>query len=122
MGPLDMPEEIEGAACETLLFQELKAINDSVDLGYTLYYWKTSNNIEVDFILYGKRGIKAFEIKRTRRISKSMLRGLTIFLKDYPMAKAYFVYGGKRYMKQGAIEILPMENTFRQLRSILESE
>jgi predicted AAA+ superfamily ATPase len=90
------------------------------DFGYTISYWKTSNNAEVDFVLYGKKGIKAFEIKRTRRISVSMLRGLKAFLKDYPMAKAYFIYGGKRYMREGKIEILPMESAFRELHKILE--
>jgi len=119
MGPLDRPEEIDGPACETLLFQEMRAINDIFDFGYTISYWKTSNNAEVDFVLYGKKGIKAFEIKRTRRISVSMLRGLKAFLKDYPMAKAYFIYGGKRYMREGKIEILPMGRAFRELHKIL---
>jgi len=120
MGPLDMPEHIEGAACETLLFQELKALNETLSLGYTLSYWKTSNNIEVDFVLYGQKGIKAFEIKRTRRVSRVMLQGLRAFLKDYPMAKAYFIYGGKRYLREGTIEILPMETTFKELSKILQ--
>jgi len=37
-GPLDKPEEIDGSACETLLFQELLATNDALDLGYKLFY------------------------------------------------------------------------------------
>jgi predicted AAA+ superfamily ATPase len=118
-GPLDRPEELAGAACETLFFQEIKAVNDALDLGYSIYYWRTSNDYEVDFVLYGKRGIKAFEIKRTGRISKSMLVGLKAFLKDYPMAKAYFIYGGGRYMREGEIEILPLERTLKTLRTIL---
>ncbi|PIW63769.1 MAG: ATPase, partial [Candidatus Omnitrophica bacterium CG12_big_fil_rev_8_21_14_0_65_50_5] len=60
-GPLDSPEEIEGMALETLVFQELKAVNDCLQLGYDLYYWHTANRVEVDFILYGARGLKAFE-------------------------------------------------------------
>lgn len=118
-GPLDIPEEIDGAACETLLFQELLAINDALNLGYKIYYWRTSNNIEVDFVLYGKKGLKAFEIKRTRRVSRSMLHGLMAFLKDYPMAKAYFIYGGRRPMREGDIEIMPIEDIFKRLPTIL---
>ncbi|RKX70704.1 ATP-binding protein [candidate division WOR-3 bacterium] len=120
-GPLDLPGEIEGAACETLLFQELLAINDALNLGYKIYYWRTSNNIEVDFVLYGEKGLKAFEIKRTSRVSKPMLRGLRAFLRDYPMAKAYYIYGGKRYMREGDIEIIPIEEIFKQLPVILSS-
>lgn len=119
MGPLDLPEEAEGAACETLLFQELNALNSSLDLGYNIYYWRTANSIEVDFILYGTKGIKAFEIKRGRRISKDMLRGLKAFLNDYPMAKAYFIYGGEKYMREGDIEIIPISSIFKKLPQIL---
>ncbi len=121
-GPLDLPEQIDGAAYETLLFQELKAINDVLHFGYAISYWRTSNNMEVDFVLYGDKGIKAFEVKRTGRVSKSMLRGLGAFLKNYPTAKTYFVYGGKRYLRDGPIEILPMEEILRELPTILQIE
>ena len=118
-GPLDAPEEIEGMALETLVFQELKAVNDCLKLGYDLYYWHTANRVEVDFILYGKRGLKAFEVKRTSRISESMLRGLRIFQKDYPTAKSYFIYGGKRRYYEGNITILPIEEALLKLSDIL---
>ena len=118
-GPLDMPGQIAGTAFETLFFQELLTINDALEKGYKIFYWRTSNNLEVDFILYGNKGIKAFEVKLTERISKSMLSGLRAFLKDYPMAKAYFIYGGKRYMREGEIEILPVKETFKKLSLIL---
>jgi predicted AAA+ superfamily ATPase len=119
MGPLDVPEQVEGIAFETLFFQELKAINDTLDLGYKISYWRTSNHMEVDFVLYGNKGIRAFEIKRTGKVSKPMLSGLRSFLKDYPMAKACFIYGGKRYMRQGTIEIIPLNEAFRKLPEIL---
>ena len=106
-------------AIETLLFQELKAVNDCLKLGYDLYYWHTANRVEVDFILYGKRGLKAFEVKRTSRISESMLRGLRIFQKDYPTAKSYFIYGGKRRYYEGNITILPIEEALLKLSDIL---
>ena len=119
MGPLDLPEQVEGIAFETLLLQELKAVNESLDLGYTISYWRTSNNMEVDFVLYGPKGIRAFEVKRTGKITRPMLRGVRSFLKDYPMARAYFIYGGKRVMREDAIEILPMEETLKRLAAIL---
>ncbi len=118
-GPLDRPEEIDGAACETLLFQELLATNDTLDLGYKLSFWRSAANQEVDFILYGARGLFAFEIKRTARVSGVHLRGLRAFLKDYPMAKAYFLYGGRRRLHEGPIDCLPMEDAFRKLPEIL---
>jgi len=47
-GPLDRPEEIEGAALETLVMQILRALNDYRDFGYTLYYWRTRTGLEVE--------------------------------------------------------------------------
>ena len=118
-GPLDMPEEIEGISLETLLFQELNAANTDYGLGYKIYYWRTADNTEVDFVLYGDKGIRAFEIKRTNRISGGMLKGLKSFLTDYPMSKAYFVYGGSREMRDGKISILPIEAALRRLPELL---
>jgi predicted AAA+ superfamily ATPase len=118
-GPLDMPEEIDGAACETLLFQELLATNDALDLGYKLFYWRSSAQQEVDFVLYGARGLFAFEVKRTARVSGVHLRGLRAFLKDYPAAKAYFLYGGRRRLHEGSIDCVPMETALRELPAIL---
>jgi predicted AAA+ superfamily ATPase len=119
MGPLDKPEEVQGVALESLFFQELKAINDDLCLGYKIYYWKTSNKKEVDFVLYGNKGLFAFEVKRTSRFSKSDLSGINSFIKDYPEAKAYFVYGGKRYMRQGSVEIIPVSQIIKKLPDIL---
>jgi len=119
MGPLDTPEEVDGISYESLFFQEVVAINDYLKLGYKIYYWRTSNNIEVDFILYGTRGLKVFEVKRKGKIKKADLRGLKSFLRDYPSAKAYFLYGGKRRMSDGKIDILPFEFALENLNSIL---
>ncbi len=120
MGPLDKPEEVEGIALESLFFQEVKAINDALGLNYKIYYWRTSNKKEVDFVLYGNRGLFIFEVKRTNRISKSDLTGIKAFLKDYPEARAYFIYGGKRYMREGFIEFMPINQIVHKLPDILK--
>ncbi len=119
MGPLDMPEQVEGAAFETLFFQELKAINDALNLGYTISYWRTSNHMEVDFVLYGNKGIRVFEVKRTGKVSKLMLSALKSFLKDYAMAKAYLIYGGERRLRQDDIQIVPIKDILKELPGIL---
>lgn len=118
-GPLDRPEEAEGAAFETLFFQELCAMNDSLSLGYRIHYWRTADDREVDFVLYGEKGILAFEVKRTGKITSSMFRGLKAFLRDYPSAKTYFIYGGSRRLREGEIDILPVSAALKELPSIL---
>ncbi|MDP3790100.1 MAG: ATP-binding protein [Candidatus Omnitrophota bacterium] len=119
MGPLDIPEQAEGAAFETLLLQELLSVNDALSLGYTISYWRTAHNTEVDFVLYGDRGIRVFEVKRTGKVVKPMVNGLKHFLKDYPMAKAYFIYGGNRPMREGAVAVLPISDALKTLPDIL---
>ena len=118
-GPLDTPEEIGGHAFETLFLQELMAITAYLTLGYNIFYWMTSTNVEVDFVLYGDKGIKAFEIKRTGKISTSMLKGLKAFQEDYPQSQAYFIYGGERRLREGDIEILPVKEALKDLPQIL---
>lgn len=122
MGPLDRPEVVEGTAYETLFFQEITTVNSNLGLGYTIYYWRTSNNIEVDFVLYGEKGILAFEVKRTGKVMAPMLGGLKAFLRDYPMARAYLIYGGERRMRDGNIDILPIDDAMKQLAAILSRE
>lgn len=114
-GLLDAPEEIEGIALETLVLQEMKAMNDYFDWGYKLFFWKTSQMAEVDFILYGPRGMKALEIKRTAKISSRHLKGLKSFLKDYPQAKGYILYGGTRTLWEGKIQIIPVIDFLKKM-------
>ncbi len=118
-GPLDSPEEIEGIAYESLFIQEVRALNDYLHLGYDLYFWRDANKQEVDLILYGPRGIKAFEIKRTGRIAKQDLRGLTSFLRDYPEAKAHLIYGGSHKQEINGIDILPYDWCLKHLSQLI---
>jgi predicted AAA+ superfamily ATPase len=115
-GPLDLPEEIGGVALESLFFQELLVINDYLDLGYQLYYYRTAGGDEVDFVLYGKRGIKAFEVKRTAKPSPKMFKGLKIFNREYPETETFLVYQGKREMSEGKIRIIPAETALMNLK------
>jgi predicted AAA+ superfamily ATPase len=119
MGPLDAPEDVDGIALETLFLQELVALNSALDLGYKIFYWRTSNGKEVDFVLYGPKGLLSFEIKKTSRITSTMLGGLKSFSADYPMAKAYFVYGGNRRMYEGKIEVVPVLEILKNLKTLL---
>ncbi|MFH1360174.1 MAG: AAA family ATPase [Candidatus Omnitrophota bacterium] len=119
LGPLDKPEDIGGVALKTLFFQELIGLNAALNLDYKIYYWRTSDHTEVDFVVYGEKGLLAFEIKQTHRYAGSLLRGLRAFLKDYPMANAYLIYGGTRFMKEGDIDIIPAGDVFRRLPAIL---
>jgi len=89
-------EEIDGAALETLVLNELRAINSYRQLGYELFTWRTHTGFAVDFVLYGKRGLHAIEVKRTSQIRGPDLEGLQLFAEDYPVAKRWLLYGGSK--------------------------
>lgn len=102
-GPLDAPQEIRSPALETLWLQHLRVINDYLNLGYGVHYWRTGAGEEVDFVLYGERGLVAFEVKMAERIRPGDLQGLSLFRADYPQARAYLLYLGQRQWQEKAI-------------------
>jgi predicted AAA+ superfamily ATPase len=108
-GPLEAPSEVGGIGLETLIFQELTAINEYFNLGYRLYFWRTKQGGEVDFILYGEKGLIALEVKSKKNISRRDLKGLRLFLKDYPIAKAYLLYNGETKQYFDNITVLPIK-------------
>ena len=106
-GPLDAPEQIHGPALETLFLQQARALNDYKELGYRLHYWRTASGDEVDFVLYGERGLRAFEVKMAHNVRPDDLRSLLRFREDFPEAKTHFLYLGKRRWHDRGIEVLP---------------
>jgi predicted AAA+ superfamily ATPase len=118
VGPLDLPEEVAGAALETLVFQELRALNDYYGLNLDIRYWRTSNGTEVDFVLYGERTFAAIEVKRARRLKGSDFSGLKLFKKDYPQAKAFLVGGVDRREYVDDIEVWPITEFLKNLPSL----
>jgi len=52
-----------------LVLQQLRALNDYRDLGYAFHYWRTPNGDEVDFVLYGERGVVAIEVKMAQHVT-----------------------------------------------------
>ncbi len=120
-GPLDTAEQIDGAALETLFLQELRAINDYLDLGLQLYYWQTSYGQEVDFVAYGKKGLYAFEIKRKRQIDRKDLQNLRAFKKDYPPAICYLLYGGSEKLYFDDVIAIPYEDGIKSLAKLIHT-
>ncbi len=118
-GPLDSAEEIDGPALETLVMQQLCAINDYHDLGFTLSHWRTAQGHEVDFVLYGENGFVAIEVARTARVRAEDTAGLRAFRADYPEARACLLHPGTRSMHDDGIDILPLASALVGLKDLL---
>jgi len=115
-GPLDRPEEIEGAALEGLVAQHIKAWIDYNKSRFDLYYWRTKAGSEVDFVLYGSEGFWAIEVKNTGTVRKSDLRPLKSFYQDYPECTPVFLYRGDENLLIDGISCIPCENFLKNLR------
>ena len=115
-GNLDRPEEIGGAALEGLVAQHLQAWKDYNDTKHQLAFWRTKAGLEVDFIVYGELGFWAIEVKNTKRVNSSDLRGLRAFLKDYPKAKAILLYRGTEKIISGGVLCIPCEDFLKSLK------
>ncbi len=120
MGPGDQDEELDGAALETIFLQSIRAINDYLELDYTIYFWRTASGSEVDFVLYGPNGFHAFELKRSEQISNKELRGLKTFGEDYPEAKLHFLYLGTHTKYYENITAHPFVKALLDLPKILK--
>ena len=118
-GPLDSEAEMDGPALETLVLQELRAANDYRACGYQLHYWRTRAQLEVDFVLYGPRGLLAIEVKRSRQLRPADTRSLREFRKDYPIAKCWIFYGGDHELELDGITAIPLERALPDLDHIL---
>ncbi|OGA26257.1 MAG: ATPase [Betaproteobacteria bacterium RIFCSPLOWO2_02_FULL_67_26] len=118
-GPLDAPEEIGGVALETLLLQHLRATNDYGSLGYSMHYWRTATGDEVDFVLYGERGMRAFEVKSSSRLREQDFRGLHRLREDYPAVRGYLLYRGTRRWHERGVEVLPLKDALPSLAKLL---
>ncbi|MCB1033384.1 MAG: DUF4143 domain-containing protein, partial [Acidobacteria bacterium] len=114
-GPLDRPEEIDGASFEGLVAQHLRAWIAYSGDRYRLYYWRTKKGTEVDFVVYGEGCFCALEVKNTSRVRPQDLRSLKAFREDYPESKAVLLYRGRERLLIDDILCLPGEEFLRSL-------
>lgn len=109
-GILDSTENIWGAAIESFVGLELRAYNHYFKLDYEIYFWRSVNGEEVDFILYGKKDLIAIEVKASKKINRKDFKSLLEFKKDYPMAKLFYLYCGDRHEEYGDVVAMPIMN------------
>ena len=115
-GVMDRPEEIAGAALEGLVFQHLAAWRDYSGLQGGLYFWRTHQNHEVDFIVYTADDFVAIEVKHTKNPTKADFAGLKMFAKDYPVARRILLYRGREQYLEDGVLVLPVERFLLALR------
>lgn len=111
----DVESEKEGAALEGLVAQHLKGWINAQQKQYQLNFWQTTTKVEVDFIVTGPDCFLAIEVKNGSTVHPSDLRGLEIFLEDYPSATPLLLYRGKQRYKEKNILCYPVDEFLAQI-------
>src|SRR5262249_15887717 len=100
--------------------QELRATNANHGFEYDLSYWHTRDHQEVDFILYGERGLIAIEVKRSGFFREDDLAPLRLFRGDYPMPRCFLFYGGPPAYDFDGLRVLPLAEALPALPELLK--
>lgn len=81
-----------GNALEHFIFTELLAYRDYTDSQFELFYWRSTSQFEVDFILrLRSKKLIGIEVKAASHIDQDDLRGLKAFEEDFTLAKKIVV-------------------------------
>lgn len=115
-GPLDRPDEIAGPALEGLVAQHLRAWIDYSANDCTLSYWRTKSGNEVDFVVYGRAGFWAVEVKNGGRVHRADTSGLRAFRDDYPTARLGLVYRGAERLVVEGVPCVPAAEFLAAIR------
>ncbi|MCO6496047.1 MAG: ATP-binding protein [Chitinophagaceae bacterium] len=112
-GKVEYKSEAFGNAFEHFIYQELYAHRHYSGLDYTISYWRTASQLEVDFIL-GDHQI-AIEVKASDHISDKHLRGLKAFMEEYKVKQAIVVCTEPLARLHNGINILPWQVFLQKL-------
>lgn len=112
-GKIEMGSEAFGNSFEHFIYQELYAHSKYSDLNYLISFWRTSSQIEVDFVL-GDHEV-AVEVKGTNNIQTRHLKGLQSFSEEYTVKKLIIVSNDPLERKIGAVTVMPWKVFLTQL-------
>jgi predicted AAA+ superfamily ATPase len=104
-GEIQPKTELFGKVFEHFIFQELVAHSHYSGTKYPISYWRTANQMEVDFIL-GDHEI-ALEIKSADKVDSHHFKGLKAFAEEYKTKHSILVSMEEKPRKIGDILVLP---------------
>jgi len=104
-GRIHQDSEGYGKAFEHFIYHELYSHSHYSGKDYTLSYWRTTSQLEADFIL-GDHEV-AIEVKSAKIIAPRHLKGLKSFAEEYTVKKSFLVCNEMYVRKVGEILILP---------------
>ena len=91
-----------GAYLETMIGHHLRVLAGLLTPPARLYFWRTQNGQEVDFVVEHGRRLLAVEVTETTQVSYNDANALRVFLDEYPEAAGgLLLYGGNAIRRLG---------------------
>jgi len=112
-GKIEYKSEAFGHVFEHFIYQELYAHSHYSGLEYKISYWRTTSQIEIDFVL-GNHEV-ALEIKSSDNITERHLKGLKAFMEEYDVKQAIVVCTEPLPRLVNNILILPWQEFLKRL-------
>ena len=112
-GNIESGSEAFGKAFEHFIYQEIIAHSHYSDLNYPISFWRTTSQMEVDFIL-GDHEV-AVEVKSTQSAKPKHLSGLKSFAEEYPVKKQVLVTNDDYPRQVDGITVLPWKEFLERL-------
>jgi len=88
-GKIERGSEAFGKAFEHFIYHEIYAHSSYSNLNYQISYWRTSSQLEIDFVL-GDHEV-AIEVKATDNANSRHLNGLRKFAEEYTVKKSILI-------------------------------
>jgi len=104
-GKIEMGSEAFGSAFEQFIYQEIVAHSKYSGLHYPIYYWRTTSQIEIDFVL-GDHEV-AIEVKATQNATSRHTKGLKRFAEEYTVRKQILISNDAFPRQMGDCTVLP---------------
>jgi predicted AAA+ superfamily ATPase len=114
-GKIEFGTELFGKSFEHFIYEEIYAHSRYSDLNYSLAYWRTVSQLEIDFVL-GDHEV-AIEVKSTGEVQNRHLKGLKAFAEEYTVKKLILVSADPYPRMIDNVLILPWQIFLQQLWS-----
>lgn len=102
-----------GHAFEHFIYHELYSHSHYSGLNYPISYWRTTSQIEVDFILGDNEA--AVEVTATSIAHEKHMRGLISFAEEYNVRNLILVTNDPQPRKAGRVMIMPWRHFLERL-------
>lgn len=106
-----------GFLVETWVLHELRSAMAHHNAGGQLYYWRTPNGTEIDFIWTRGRRAVGIEVKAADAWRREFGRPMRQLLESGVIQTGIGVYTGERTLKDGPIDVLSLERFLERLAS-----